>query len=78
MPFENALLILKAGGRIYRSGWNGKDMWISLQRPDTNSKMTHPYCYIEYPRGSAAYPNGSRIPWLPSQTDLMAEDWNSL
>jgi hypothetical protein len=38
--------------------------------------MTLPYIYIEYPKGHPAYPNGSRVPWLASQTDLLAEDWN--
>ncbi len=73
--FSDAIRLLKAGRRVCRSGWNGKGMWLLLQRPDENSKMTHPYVYIEYPVGHPAYPNGSRIPWLASQTDLLAEDW---
>jgi len=73
--FEGALTRLKVGYRVARKGWNGKGMWLKLQRPDENSKMTHPYIYIEYPEGHPAYPNGSRVPWLASQTDLMAEDW---
>lgn len=66
---------LKHGKEFYRAGWNGKGMWIKLQTPDENSKMTLPYVYIEYPVGHPAYPNGSRVPWLASQTDLLAEDW---
>ena len=66
---------LKEGKRVIRQGWNGKGMWLELQVPDENSKMTLPYIYIEYPEGHAAYPNGSRVPWLASQTDLLAEDW---
>lgn len=50
-------------------------MWLKLQTPDANSKMTLPYIYIEYPVGHPAYPNGSRVPWLPSQTDLLSKDW---
>ena len=34
-----------------------------------------PYIYIEYPAGHPAYPQGSRVPWLASQTDMLAEDW---
>lgn len=75
MDFQYALTALKEGKKVQRSGWNGKGMWLLLQVPDENSKMTHPYIYIEYPAGHAAYPNGSRVPWLASQTDLMAEDW---
>jgi hypothetical protein len=75
MDFGKALENLKNGHRVCREGWNGKGMWLLLQRPDENSKMTHPYIYIEYPVGHAAYPNGSRVPWLASQTDMMADDW---
>ncbi len=75
MDFGTALDMLKTGGRVAREGWNGKGMWLLLQRPDAHSKMTHPYIYIEYPAGHVAYPNGSRVPWLASQTDLLAEDW---
>lgn len=75
MNIGAALEHLKDGGRVAREGWNGKGMWLELQVPDLHSKMTHPYVYIEYPRGHAAYPSGSRVPWLASQTDLLAEDW---
>lgn len=64
------------GDRVMRAGWNGKSMWLKLQVPDENSKMTHPYVYIEYPKGHVAYPLGSRVPWLASQTDLLATDWS--
>ena len=50
-------------------------MWLCLQVPDEHSKMTLPYIYIEYPVGHPAYPAGSRVPWLASQTDILAEDW---
>jgi len=76
MNFGQALEWLKKGKAIYRAGWNGKGMWLLLQTPDANSKMTLPYIYIEYPKGHPAYPNGSRVPWLASQTDILAEDWN--
>jgi hypothetical protein len=73
--FGWALEQLKAGKRLARAGWNGKGLWIKLQVPVEHSKMTLPYIYIEYPVGHPAYPNGSRVPWVPSQTDQMAEDW---
>lgn len=75
LDFGDAIRLLKAGKRVARSGWNGKGMWISVQIPDAHSKMTHPYFYIEYPEGHVAYPNGSRVPWLASQTDMWATDW---
>lgn len=75
LNFGQALVWLKKGKAVYRSGWNGKGMWLLLQTPDANSKMTLPYIYIEYPVGHPAYPNGSRVPWLASQTDILANDW---
>lgn len=73
--FGKALDLLKAGQKVARQGWNGKGMWLNLQVPDAHSKMTHPYIYIEYPVDHVAYLNGSRVPWLPSQTDMFQEDW---
>lgn len=75
MDFGEALNALKDGERLCRSGWNGKGMWLKLQIPDVNSLMTLPYIYIEYPEGHPAYPAGSRVPWLASQTDLLSIDW---
>ena len=66
---------LFTGGRVRRDGWNGKGMWLLLQVPDENSKMTEPYVYMEYPKGHASYPNGCSVPWLASQADLLAIDW---
>ena len=70
-----ALRALRAGQQVARTGWNGKGMWLRLQVPDANSKMSLPYIYIEYPEGHATYPNGSRVPWFASQTDMLADDW---
>jgi hypothetical protein len=75
MDFGDALHALRDGERVARSGWNGKGMWLNLQRPDEHSEMTLPYIYIEYPEGHPAYPDGCRVPWLASQTDLLAADW---
>ncbi len=75
ISFSAALDKLKAGEKVAREGWNGKHMWLELQKPDENSKMTLPYIYIEYPKNHPAYPEGSRVPWLASQTDLLSEDW---
>jgi hypothetical protein len=66
--FGEALEALKQGFSVARRGWNGKDMWINLQRPDVNSKMDLPYIYM-------STVDGKLVPWLASQTDLLAEDW---
>lgn len=30
MDFGEAIKVLKSGGRVCRSGWNGKGMWLAL------------------------------------------------
>lgn len=72
--FGAALDLLKNGRRVSRVGWNGKGMWLELQRPDAGSKMTLPYLYLNYPIDARTTP-GARVPWLASQTDVLAEDW---
>lgn len=73
-PFGQALQTLKSGGSVQRVGWNGKGLWLTLQVPDAHSKMTLPYIYINYPTDAVNTP-GARVPWVPSQTDVLAEDW---
>jgi hypothetical protein len=59
---------LHNGDKVCRSGWNGKNMYLKLQVPDANSKMTLPYVYMRTAQGDL-------VPWLCSQTDLLATDW---
>ena len=66
--FDKAIQLLKEGTKLQRAGWNGKGQFLELQRPDENSKMTLPYIYITTVQGD-------RVPWLASQTDMLAEDW---
>ena len=74
MDFGSALNELKAGNKVQRTGWNGKGLWLEMQRPDAHSKMTLPYLYLNYPDDAQNTP-GSRVPWIASQTDMLAEDW---
>ena len=71
---------LKQGAKVARNGWNGKEIFIELQIPDTNSKMSHPYIYIDTTGLISNNPNAKRnlVPWLASQTDLLAEDWEEI
>jgi hypothetical protein len=68
LSFGHALEALKAGQRVARSGWNGKGMWLALQVPDAQSKMSLPYIYMRTVQGDL-------VPWLASQTDMLADDW---
>lgn len=69
MEFGQAIEALKSGKKVSRSGWNGKGMWLALQRPDANSKMTLPYIYL-------STVTGDLVPWGASETDFLAEDWS--
>lgn len=77
MDFGEAINGLKKGKRMARKGWNGKGIFIELQVPDVNSKMTHPYIYINTTGLQTDNPDApkSLVPWLASQTDMLAEDW---
>ncbi len=74
LNFGDALFLLKQGQKVARLGWNGVGLWLELQVPDVNSKMTLPYIFISYPENAKTTP-GARVPWLASQTDMLAEDW---
>jgi len=77
MTFGEALEQLKYGHKMARAGWNGKGIFIKLQLPTTESKMTSPYIYIDTTGLDTTNPDApkSRVPWLASQTDMLADDW---
>lgn len=69
MTFEEILRILKDGYRVQRKGWNGKGMWIALIKKDESGLMTLPFIYMRTVQGDF-------VPWLASQTDILADDWD--
>ena len=69
--FGWALKQLKRGYRVKRLGWNGKGMYLELQVPDVDSKMTLPYIYMKTA-------DQNLVPWLASQTDMLATDWGDV
>lgn len=74
------------GSKVRRAGWNGKGMWLVLQKGypggvpiNENTAMA-----IGLPLGTVCKfdpyvtmktATGSFVPWLCSQTDLLATDW---
>lgn len=68
MDFGAALAALREGKHVARTGWNGRGMWLGLQLPDGTSKMTAPYIFMRTATGEL-------VPWLASQTDMLATDW---
>lgn len=82
MDFGEALLLLKEGKKVCRSGWNGKGMWLRLYRPyfDKEFPITEnedsegtPVDWIGMKTADNAF-----VPWLASQTDMLADDWQQV
>lgn len=71
MNFGQAIEQMKTGAKVTREGWNGKGMWLALQVPDQHSKMQQPYIYM-------SPVDGKLVPWLASQSDMLADDWQIL
>jgi Protein of unknown function (DUF2829). len=64
----SAIQCMENGEKVSRTNWNGKGMYLELQVPDAHSKMTQPYVYMKTV-------DNNLVPWIASQTDLLASDW---
>lgn len=81
--FSFALAALKAGQRVAREGWNGKKMFLFLVNGSTFEVNREPLLsifgrgrIINYqPHIDMFTANGTIVPWLASQSDLLADDW---
>lgn len=83
MNFGEALQELKAKKLVARRGWNGKGMFLFLV-PGSSFMVDRTPLLGIYPLGYVVNylphidmktADGSVVPWLASQTDLLAEDW---
>jgi len=81
--FSWALLHIKAGSKVAREGWNGKGMFIYLV-PGSTFQVNRPPLLGIYPEGTTINylshidmrtATGHCVPWLASQTDILADDW---
>ena len=90
MDIGEAVRAMKAGKRVARRGWNGKDMWLAfspgidwLAADNFWAPANRAYVESLPGRGVAVKPcitmrcaDGEILMgWLASQTDLLAEDW---
>ena len=81
MNFGEALSKMRDGCRVCRSGWNGKDMYVYIGR----CELEYPPLKEEEVWKDGVFPESEfiimktadkkLIPWLASQTDLLANDW---
>lgn len=78
--FGVALEQLKKGKRVTRPGWNGKGMWLILVEPEEWYVEAYKYFNAEklLPFIAMRTADGGLVPWLASQTDILAEDWESV
>jgi len=85
MDFGWTLDHIKNGGRAQRAGWNGKGMFVFLV-PGSHFEVNRepllsilgegtPVDYRSHIDMKTA--DGSIVPWVASQTDLLAEDWHT-
>lgn len=86
MNFGDALINLKNGEWLTRLGWNGSGMFIYLvagsrfskaqARPPLHSEMADDRGEFKYrPHIDMKTADGSLVPWVASQTDILADDW---
>jgi len=83
MNFSKALELLKQGQKIARTGWNGKDMFLYLVYGSQFEVNRKPLNEV-YPEGTVVTyrphidmktADGDHVPWVASQSDLLASDW---
>lgn len=83
MNFGQALEALKAGQKVQREGWNGKNMFLFFVPGSTFEVNRHPLLGI-YPAGTVINyhahvdmktAQGDVVPWVCAQTDMLADDW---
>lgn len=83
MNFSQALDLLKIGKLLQRANWNGKNMFIFLVPGSTFNANRPPLSEIYEPGIEITYhahidmrtADAKIVPWLCSQTDMLAEDW---
>jgi len=83
MHFGGALERLKEGAKVQRAGWNGKGMFIFLV-PGSVFVVNRPPLLGIYHEGTEINyhahidmktADNMVVPWLASQTDILADDW---
>ena|SRR5688500_18975160 len=76
LGFDFAIRALKNGKRVAREGWNGKSMWLRIPGPyivKNGNGVDSIHTSMSFIEMRTA--QGQFVPWLASQTDMLAEDW---
>ena len=88
LTFGLAISYLKQGRKVARAGWNGKGMWLGLVKSNNYVIYQAPYgdgnaedldeCENLLPWIGMKTADNKFVPWLASQTDILAEDWETV
>ncbi|PEL24351.1 hypothetical protein CN624_18365 [Bacillus toyonensis] len=80
--FGQAIEALKQGKKVMRKGWNGKGMFLyfvpEASYPPSTDIAKEAFNGQAVPYGAyiaMKTAQGNVVPWLASQTDVLAEDW---
>ncbi len=76
MNFGQALELMKQDdwNKVARKGWNGKGMYIHKCTPPSSPFSEDNSQYEQLPYLEMKTADNKFVPWLASQTDLLAED----
>ena len=77
LSFGAAIEALERGERVIRAGWNGKNMWLILIEADQCELKAWKYFNAteQLPFIAMKTADNKIVPWLASQTDMLAKDW---
>lgn len=83
LDFSDALELLKEGYLVTREGWNGKGIFLYLvpgstfevNRAPLNEIFDEGTVVDYHPHIDMRTADGYHVPWLASQADLLATDW---
>ena len=83
LSFGDAITYLKLGYKVARTGWNGKGMYVVYFSPVANGLEI--FTVLDNEQKGTTLPlrpfllmkdaTNCYVPWLASQTDMLAEDW---
>lgn len=81
MNFGEAIIEMKAGKKVARNGWNGKNQHIELASNISyqNAEGTVVNCDHDAIGNKAIAfvgTSGVQMGWLASQADMLADDWH--
>lgn len=83
LSIGTAIVLLEDGQRVCRAGWNGKGMWLKLVRGGEyelapgmlDHRQENPCNPRMLPWIGMKTSDDGFVPWLASQTDILARDW---